>query len=129
VLEAGPLTVVPAERLARAGGRTLMLSIRELELLTELARRPDRILAREELFELVWGGEMPARTRSVDVYVRKLRVKLAAAVPGWTFIHTHFRLGYRLAPVPVDDAPTPPERSRARAASHGRGGEAANGRG
>ncbi|HLH64229.1 MAG TPA: winged helix-turn-helix domain-containing protein [Solirubrobacteraceae bacterium] len=128
VLEAGPLTVVPSERLARAGGRTLMLSIRELELLTELARRPDRILAREELFELVWGGEMPARTRSVDVYVRKLRVKLAAAVPGWTFIHTHFRLGYRLAPVPVDDA-SAPGRSRARSASAARGGAAANGRG
>jgi DNA-binding winged helix-turn-helix (wHTH) protein len=40
---------------------------------------------------------MRVRDRSVDVYVRKLRVKLEAALPGWSFIHTHFGLGYRLA--------------------------------
>jgi DNA-binding response OmpR family regulator len=97
VLEVGPLQIVPDEHLARADGRALMLSIRELRLLTELARRADRIVTREELFRLVWGREMRARDRSVDVYVRKLRVKLEAALPDWSFIHTHFGLGYRLA--------------------------------
>ncbi len=96
-LEVGPLEILPEEHLARAAGRALMLSIRELRLLTELARRPDRIMAREELFHLVWGREMRAGDRSVDVYVRKLRVKLARALPEWRFIHTHFGFGYRLA--------------------------------
>jgi DNA-binding response OmpR family regulator len=100
ILEVGPLQVVPDEHLARADGRALMLSIRELRLLTELARRTDRIVAREELFSLVWGREMRARDRSVDVYVRKLRVKLEAALPGWRFIHTHFGFGYRLSAEP-----------------------------
>jgi DNA-binding response OmpR family regulator len=97
VLEVGPLQIDPQEHLARVDGRALMLSIRELHLLTELARRADRIVSREELFALVWGREMRARDRSVDVYVRKLRVKLEAALPGWRFIHTHFGFGYRLA--------------------------------
>jgi DNA-binding response OmpR family regulator len=96
VLEAGPLEIFPEERLARASGRALMLSIRELRLLTELARRADRIMAREELFNLVWGREMRRGDRSVDVYVRKLRVKLDDALPAWSFIHTHFGFGYRL---------------------------------
>jgi len=96
VLQVGPLEIVPDERLARADGRALMLSIRELRLLTELARRRDRVMAREELFGLVWGREMRPGDRSVDVYVRKLRVKLAQALPGWRFIHTHFGFGYRL---------------------------------
>ena len=100
VLEVGPLQIVPDEHLARAEGRALMLSIRELRLLTELARRADRIVTREELFGLVWGREMRVRDRSVDVYVRKLRVKLEAALPEWSFIHTHFGLGYRLAADP-----------------------------
>jgi DNA-binding response OmpR family regulator len=100
VLEVGPLQIVPDEHLARAEGRALMLSIRELRLLTELARRADRIVAREELFRLVWGREMRVRDRSVDVYVRKLRVKLEAALPDWSFIHTHFGVGYRLAADP-----------------------------
>lgn len=97
VLVVGPLRILPGEHLARADGRALMLSARELRLLTELARRVDRIVTREELFRLVWGREMRSRDRSVDVYVRKLRVKLEAALPGWLFIHTHFGLGYRLA--------------------------------
>jgi DNA-binding response OmpR family regulator len=97
VLRIGPLEITPDEHLARAGGHALMLSIRELRLLTELARREDRIMAREELFRLVWGREMRAGDRSVDVYVRKLRVKLDAALPSWSFIHTHFGFGYRLA--------------------------------
>jgi DNA-binding response OmpR family regulator len=97
VLRVGPLEIIPDEHLARAAGRALMLSIRELRMLTELARRADRIMAREELFRLVWGKEMRAGDRSVDVYIRKLRVKLEAALPGWEFIHTHFGFGYRLA--------------------------------
>jgi DNA-binding response OmpR family regulator len=97
VLDVGPLRILPEEHLARGGERALMLSIRELRLLTELARRADRIMAREELFRLVWGHDMRSGDRSVDVYVRKLRVKLDAALPGWSFIHTHFGYGYRLA--------------------------------
>lgn len=100
ILRVGPLQIIPDEHLARADGRALMLSIRELRLLTELARRMDRIVTREELFRLVWGREMRTRDRSVDVYVRKLRVKLEAALPDWGFIHTHFGLGYRLAAEP-----------------------------
>jgi DNA-binding response OmpR family regulator len=97
VLHVGPLEVLPEEYLVRADGRALTLSIRELRLLTELARRADRIMAREELFSLVWGREMRSGERSVDVYVRKLRVKLEEALPAWLFIHTHFGYGYRLS--------------------------------
>jgi DNA-binding response OmpR family regulator len=109
VLRAGPLEILPDEHLARAGGHALMLSIRELRLLTELARRADRIMAREELFRLVWGKEMRAGDRSVDVYVRKLRVKLESALPDCSFIHTHFGFGYRLTAErqqPVNDRST-----------------------
>jgi len=97
IIEVGPLQIFPDEHLVRADGRVLVLSSRELRLLTELGRRADRIMPREELFRLVWGREMRAGDRSVDVYVRKLRVKLEEALPSWRFIHTHFGFGYRLA--------------------------------
>jgi DNA-binding response OmpR family regulator len=103
VIEVGPLQILPEEHLARANGRALVLSIRELRLLTELGRRADRIMPREELYRLVWGREMRAGDRSVDVYVRKLRVKLEEALPGWRFIHTHFGFGYRLAAEPAQN--------------------------
>jgi DNA-binding response OmpR family regulator len=102
----GPLQILPAEHLARAGGRTLMLSTRELRLLAELARHEDRIVSRAELFMSVWGHPMRPRDRSVDVYVRKLRVKLGEALPGWSFIHTHFGFGYRLSAEPNGNSPS-----------------------
>ena len=97
VIEVGPLEILPEEHLVRANGRVLGFSLRELRLLTELGRRADRIVDREELFRLVWARELRPGDRSVDVYVRKLRVKLEQALPGWRFIHTHFGFGYRLA--------------------------------
>jgi DNA-binding response OmpR family regulator len=39
---------------------------------------------------------MPYRDRSVDVWVKKLRGKLAAAAPEYRFVHTHYGFGYRL---------------------------------
>src|ERR1700761_3095830 len=95
-IEVGPLQILPEEHLARANGRALVVWIRELRRLPELGRRADRIMPREELFRLVWGREMRAGDRSVDVYVRKLRVKLDEALPSWILIHTHFGFGYRM---------------------------------
>src|SRR3954468_1032932 len=95
VLTAGELEIRPSEHLALAGGRALRLSLRELELLAALARREGRIVPREELYETVWGAPLRADDRSVDVYVHKLRSKLADAQPERQFIHTHFGFGYR----------------------------------
>jgi DNA-binding response OmpR family regulator len=103
VLVAGDLEIRPAEHLARARGRTLSLSVRELELLAALARREGRVVPREELYATVWGAPLRTQDRSVDVYVHKLRAKLAAALPEWGFIHTHFGFGYRLAAEPERD--------------------------
>jgi DNA-binding response OmpR family regulator len=105
VIKAGQLEVRPSEHLAIAGGRALSLSSRELELLAALARRPDRIVGREELYQTVWGEPLRATDRSVDVYVHKLRTKLAQALPGWRFIHTHFGFGYRFAAEPAGFTP------------------------
>ena len=98
VIRAGELEIRPSEYLVLAGGRALTLSLRELGLLAALARREGRIVPREELYTTVWEAPMRADDRSVDVYVHKLRSKLAEALPEWRFIHTHFGFGYRFQP-------------------------------
>jgi DNA-binding response OmpR family regulator len=85
------------------------LTPRELDLLVALMRRPERVLSREALFELCWGHPMAPHDRAVDVYVRKLRAKLDAALPDWRFIHTHHRLGYRFSPITTTDDAMPEE--------------------
>ena len=96
----GPLEVRPTEYQVITQGRRVNLTVREFELFWALAQRPDRVVRRAELYELVWGGAMAPRDRSVDVFVRKLRRKLTLASPGWSYVHTHFGIGYRFAPEP-----------------------------
>ena len=97
----GSLEIRPEEFCATVGGQRLNLTRRELELLTALATRADRIVSRSELYAAVWGRPYRPDERSVDVYVRKLRRKLP---PGAALIHTHFGFGYRLSHVLHTDA-------------------------
>ena len=114
VLRAGELEIRPDEFTALANGHPVGLTVRELELLTALAERQDRIVSRAELHTVVWGEPYRKADRSVDVYVGKLRQKLAVALPGRTFIHTHFGFGYRFTPfsqgrdTPITDLPRTP---------------------
>jgi DNA-binding response OmpR family regulator len=106
-LYAGELEIRLGEGLVLATGRALTLSVREFELLVAMARRSGAIVTREELYGAVWGAELRAGDRSVDVYVSKLRGKLEAAMPDRRFIHTHPGFGYRFQPQPSRNVHTP----------------------
>ena len=98
VIRVGHLEVRPAEFVASVDGRALELTVRELQLLTALARRSDRIVTRQELYTAVWQRPFRKDERSVDVYVKRLRRKLAEALPESEYIHTHYGFGYRFSP-------------------------------
>lgn len=69
---------------------------REFGLLRALAQHLGRVLSREQLLELVWPNpEAIDSNRTVDVHIRRLRVKLGDAAE---FIHTVNGMGYKLAP-------------------------------
>ena len=93
----GEISVRPDLYQAYAGELSLELTAREFEIF-HLLSQSDRVLRREEIYERVWGYAMAHGDRSVDVFVRKLRQKLRAASPSWSYIHTHFGVGYRFAP-------------------------------
>jgi DNA-binding response OmpR family regulator len=103
----GNLEIRPDEIQVLTDGRRVGLTVREFQVLLVLAQREDRVVRRGDIYEEVWGGEMKRRDRSVDVFVRKVRNKLAHAAPEWAYIHTHFGVGYRFAAVPVDVAAAP----------------------
>jgi DNA-binding response OmpR family regulator len=98
VMHLGNLEIRPSEYQLLADGRRVGMTVREFETFHALAQRADRVVPRAEIYRVVWGGEMAHRDRSVDVFVRKVRRKLARAAPGWTYVHTHFGIGYRLSP-------------------------------
>jgi DNA-binding response OmpR family regulator len=93
----GEIAIRPDLYQAYAGETSLELTAREFEILNLLSQS-DRVLRREEIYERVWGYAMAHGDRSVDVFVRKLRQKLRVGSPEWSYIHTHFGVGYRFAP-------------------------------
>ncbi len=102
------LELRPDEMQALVAGMRVGLTVREFQVLATLAGREDRVMRRAEIYRQVWGGEMKHRDRAVDVFVRKVRTKLAAAAPTWAYIHTHFGIGYRFAPEPLASASESP---------------------
>jgi DNA-binding response OmpR family regulator len=93
----GEITIRPDLYQAYVSEVSLELTAREFEILNLLSGS-DRVLRREEIYERVWGYAMAHGDRSVDVFVRKLRQKLRVGSPQWSYIHTHFGVGYRFAP-------------------------------
>ncbi len=100
----GELEIRPDQYQAFADGRSLRLTRREYQLLRLLVRERGQVLTRERIYECLWGYEMIRNDRSVDVFVHKLRRKIELGSPGWAYIHTHFGIGYRLAPERVPEA-------------------------
>jgi DNA-binding response OmpR family regulator len=104
VIEAGGLTVDPDQVQAFTGGQSIGLTPREFEVLFVLARAAGKPLPRERIYREAWGYEMMRGDRSVDVFVRKLRQKLAAAVPELTYVQTHYGVGYHFEPASAEEA-------------------------
>ena len=99
-LVAGELEIRADQFQAFAAGRSVDLTRREFEVLQLLAQAEGKVLQREEIYQLVWGYAMAHGDRSVDVFIRKVRQKLEHASPDWSYIHTHFGVGYRFDPEP-----------------------------
>lgn len=89
-------------RLTRAG-QAVTLTARELGVLMLLMSAPGRLFSREKILAKVWGSQEDPLTNVVDVYIRRLRVKVDEGRPA-PLIQTVRGLGYRLED-PADPAP------------------------
>lgn len=110
-IEAAGLVIDSDQVQAFAHGASVGLTPREFSVLLALARARGRPMGRNKIYREAWGYEMMAGDRSVDVFVRKLRRKLRAAIPATEFIVTHYGVGYRFDPAGADGdppAPAPP---------------------
>jgi DNA-binding response OmpR family regulator len=96
----GPLTLEHARRRVTFGDEELALTPTEYRLLATFLSRPDEVLSRQDLAQIVWGYEDASIGRSIDVHVHRLRQKLQAAerkvgTPGPTVVSVR-GFGYKL---------------------------------
>ncbi len=96
-LHVGPLTMDFRAYTVTANGKPLSLTPKEYELLKLFLTHIGRAYSRDELLEQVWGYEYYGDTRTVDVHIRHLRMKLGVCPEVADAIETVRGVGYRFA--------------------------------
>jgi DNA-binding response OmpR family regulator len=97
VLESGKLSLDISARELQVGGRPVKLTSKEFALLEYFMHHPRQVLSRAQIEEHVWDYDFEGASNLVDVYMARLRRKLAAA--GATdHIVTLRGMGYRFDP-------------------------------
>jgi two-component system OmpR family response regulator len=99
----GSIVVDARRRALVAGDRSVPLTQREFQLLSELAARQGEVMTRSQILRAVWGSELEANANVVDVYVGYLRSKLERLGAQGVAIEAVRGVGYRLR------APATPE--------------------
>lgn len=73
-------------------GMEISLTRKEYELLLLFVRNPNIVLYKSTIYERVWGGEYPEKTRTVELHIQRLKKKL-----GWNEqLKLVYMVGYRL---------------------------------
>lgn len=97
-LVAGPITLDPDAHIVEVQGVPVQLTLKEFDLLRVFMENTGRVLTRDYLLEKVWDVLYAGETRTVDMHVKTLRHKLAAAYPGAeAAIATVRGVGYRFS--------------------------------
>lgn len=74
-ITAGSLVLDAEERSAVLDGEDIPLTVREFDLLYKLLSYPKKTFTRSQLMNEFWDAETESSSRTVDVYMRKLREK------------------------------------------------------
>lgn len=95
VLRAADLELDDDAKRVRRAGREVSLTATEYKLLHYLLRNKNRVVARMDILESVWGVDFDMGTNVVDVYVNYLRKKMDNGFDE-KLIHTVIGMGYSL---------------------------------
>ena len=97
VLHMGDLALDASEHTVTAQGQRVELTLKEYELLRLMMAHPGKVFDRESLLNNIWGADFVGETRTVDVHVSSLRLRLG---PCGEYIRTVRGVGYRMEAAP-----------------------------
>lgn len=97
ILNFGRLEIDEAAREVRVDGRNVKLKPREYALFLTLASNPGVALSRRTLLEKVWGFDFDGDERTVDVHVRRVRLKIEEETDLPPVLQTVHGFGYKFS--------------------------------
>jgi two-component system cell cycle response regulator CtrA len=92
----GDLVVNIETRVVKADGKPMRLTGKEYSIFELLSRRQGTTVTKEMFLGHLYGGMNEPALKIIDVFVCKLRKKLAQATGGKHYIETVWGRGYRL---------------------------------
>lgn len=87
------------KRIVKVGDSFITLTYKEFELLYYLLQNKNIVLSRDSILNAVWGYEYMGETRTVDVHIRSLRMKLKE---DGAFIQTIRNVGYKIGDIDAE---------------------------
>jgi two-component system alkaline phosphatase synthesis response regulator PhoP len=98
----GPLAMDLSRHEVTVSGKDVSLTAKEFGLLEHLLRHPGRVLTRDVLLNAVWGYDYYGTTRTVDVHIRRLKLKIPFLEKSIVSVKS---LGYKLLDQEVARSP------------------------
>jgi phosphate regulon transcriptional regulator PhoB len=94
VIKIRDLTIDKDKYLVTVKDIPIKLSATEFKLLLYFAERPNKIFSRDHLLDAVWGHDIYVDARTVDVHIRRLRMKIEKDSDNPEYIKTMRGVGY-----------------------------------
>ncbi|MBC2057312.1 response regulator transcription factor [Listeria booriae] len=95
ILQVHDLTLDLDGRKVFVADQEIIFTTKEFDLLVFLAKRPNRVWNKEQLFEQIWGMQAAGDVSTVVVHIRKIREKLESHGDFSESIETIWGAGYR----------------------------------
>ncbi|HZW68306.1 MAG TPA: response regulator transcription factor [Pseudogracilibacillus sp.] len=95
IISVGDMTINQKSYEVTIKNKTLLLPLKEFELLSVLASRPNHVFSRDVLIERVWGLDFMGDDQTINVHVKRLREKLSP-ITDLVHITTVRGVGYKL---------------------------------
>lgn len=92
----GSIAIDVDKRDVKIDGRPVELTVREFDLLTQLAKHPGRVYTRSQLLDLVWGHNNVSFEHTVSCHINRLRRKIERDQSNPELILTVWGIGYKL---------------------------------
>lgn len=96
------LSLYPAQRKVKAGGRDVELTATEFDLLEWFARHPGQVFSRSQLLSRVWDIAFEGDSTTVTVHMRRLREKIEPNPSKPIWLKTVWGIGYRFEGQPAE---------------------------
>jgi len=113
----GPLTLNLSAKMVSVGGMPLPLSAKEYSLLELFALRRGKVVTRDCILNHLYDARDEPDAKIIDVYMCKVRKKIAAATGGETYINTVWGRGFVFDDMAVETAPAAKPAARAKKAA------------